>query len=55
VHWEDGIRNLAAAGADRYLEAGPGDVLTKLMKRIDPALAAVPIGSPDAAEASFDV
>jgi [acyl-carrier-protein] S-malonyltransferase len=55
VHWEDGIRNLAAAGADRYLEAGPGDVLTKLMKRIDPALTAVPIGSPEAVEASFDV
>jgi [acyl-carrier-protein] S-malonyltransferase len=55
VHWEDGIRNQAAAGADRYLEAGPGDVLTKLMKRIDPALTAVPIGSPEAVEASFDV
>jgi [acyl-carrier-protein] S-malonyltransferase len=54
VQWEDGIHNLAAAGAERFLEAGPGDVLTKLMKRIDPTLAAVPIGSPETARASFD-
>ena len=38
MRWDDGIRSLAAAGATRFLEAGPGDVLTKLMKRIDPAL-----------------
>ena len=31
----DGIRSLAAAGVTRFVEAGPGDVLTKLLKRID--------------------
>ena len=36
VHWETGIRNLTTAGATAFLEAGPGEVLTKLMKRIDP-------------------
>jgi [acyl-carrier-protein] S-malonyltransferase len=47
VRWDDGIRSLAAAGARRFVEAGPGDVLTKLLKRIDPALTGVAVGSPD--------
>jgi [acyl-carrier-protein] S-malonyltransferase len=51
VRWETGVRNLATAGADRFIEAGAGDVLTKLMKRIDPALQAFAVGSPEAAAA----
>ena len=51
VRWEDGVRALAAAGATRFIEAGPGDVLTKLLKRIDPALTGVAVGSPDDAAA----
>jgi len=47
VRWDDGIRNLAAAGATRFVEAGPGDVLTKLLKRIDATLSGVAVGSPD--------
>src|SRR3954454_21278269 len=47
VRWEDGVRALAAAGATRFVEAGPGDVLTKLLKRIDPAWSGVAVGSPD--------
>jgi len=49
VRWEPGIRALAAAGAGMFLEAGPGDVLTKLMKRIDATASASAVGSPDAA------
>ena len=54
VHWETGIRNLAAAGATSFLEAGPGDVLTKLMKRIDPGAAAAAIADPQAARTGLN-
>lgn len=48
VKWEQCARALAGAGATTFLEAGTGDVLTKLQKRIDPAIRAVAVGSPDA-------
>lgn len=35
VLWEDSIRNMLAAGADRCYEIGPGKVLRGLLKRID--------------------
>ena len=49
VRWESGVRALEAAGATRFLEAGPGDVLTKLAKRIVPEATASAVGSPEAA------
>ena len=49
VLWETGIRALGAAGADRFLEAGAGDVLTRMMKRIVPEATARAVGSPQAA------
>jgi len=49
VRWDTGIRSLARAGATTFIEAGPGEVLTKLMKRIDASVRAVAAGSPDAA------
>ena len=52
VHWETGIRNLTTAGATAFLEAGPGEVLTKLMKRIDPAPTAIAISDPEAARSA---
>lgn len=51
VRWEDGVRALAAVGATRFVEAGPGDVLTKLLKRIDPSMTGVAVGSPEDAVA----
>lgn len=52
VRWERCAQALARAGADTFLEAGPGDVLTKLAKRVVPNARAVAIGSPQDA-ASF--
>ncbi len=49
VRWEDCARALPGAGATTFVEPGAGDVLTKLQKRIDAAVDAVAVGSPDAA------
>jgi [acyl-carrier-protein] S-malonyltransferase len=52
VRWESSVRALADAGTTSFLEAGPGDVLTKLMRRIVPDAAARAIGSPEDARAA---
>ncbi len=49
VRWDSSVRSLAAAGATRFVEAGPGDVLTKLTRRIVPDAEAIPAGGPEAA------
>lgn len=50
VRWEACAQALRAAGAETFIEAGPGDVLTKLAKRVVPGARAVAVGSPQAAE-----
>jgi [acyl-carrier-protein] S-malonyltransferase len=45
VRWERCARALAAAGAATFIECGPGDVLTKLAKRVAPGVRAIAIGS----------
>jgi [acyl-carrier-protein] S-malonyltransferase len=52
VRWERSMRAMADAGIVSFVEAGPGDVLTKLLRRCVPGATAVPVGSPaDAAAA----
>jgi [acyl-carrier-protein] S-malonyltransferase len=52
VRWQEDAQALAAAGAGTFLECGPGDVLTKMAKRVVPGASAVAIGTPEAAAAA---
>jgi [acyl-carrier-protein] S-malonyltransferase len=42
----DSIRCLAAQGVTRFIEVGPGSVLTGLLRNIDPALKGLKFGEP---------
>lgn len=44
VLWVDIIRNLAGRGVERFIEVGPGGVLTGLLRSIDPALKGLKFG-----------
>jgi [acyl-carrier-protein] S-malonyltransferase len=50
VRWTDCVQSLAARGATRVAECGPGKVLAGLCKRIDKSLDARALGTP----ADFD-
>jgi [acyl-carrier-protein] S-malonyltransferase len=50
VRWERSVRTLQQAGAEMFVEAGPGNVLTKLAKRAVPGARAVAVGTPEEAE-----
>ncbi len=41
VLWEQSVRRLLAAGMEQFVEAGPGRVLTGMMRSIEPAALAV--------------
>jgi [acyl-carrier-protein] S-malonyltransferase len=45
VRWESCVHALSDAGATMFVEAGPGNVLTKLAKRVLPEATAVAVGS----------
>jgi [acyl-carrier-protein] S-malonyltransferase len=51
VRWEGSVRALQQAGADVFVEAGPGHVLTKLARRVVPGARAVAVGTPEDAAA----
>lgn len=50
VRWTDCIRRIAAADVQRYVEFGPGKVLTGLLRRIDPALEGTEVGTAEQIE-----
>ncbi len=53
VMWADSIERLIADGYDRFVEVGPGRVLTGLMRKINRKVAAVNISSVEGAESEW--
>ena len=53
VQWTGCVQALAARGATRVAECGPGKVLAGLCKRIDRSLEARPLGTPDEFDAAL--
>lgn len=51
VRWERSMHALAEAGFDTFVEAGPGQVLSKLAKRALPGARTASVGSPEEAAA----
>lgn len=47
VRWEDVVRRLAAEGVTTYVEAGPGTVLSGLVRKILPDATTVSLAAPD--------
>jgi [acyl-carrier-protein] S-malonyltransferase len=47
VRWTASIKRMIADGAARFLEIGPGSVLTGLVKRIDPDVETGNVGTPE--------
>jgi [acyl-carrier-protein] S-malonyltransferase len=41
VRWTESVRRMVEAGVEVFVEVGPGEVLTKLMKRIAPEVEAI--------------
>ena len=54
VMWQQCIERMAADGADRFVEFGPGRVLTGLMRKINRSLAAVNISTAESAAAGLN-
>jgi [acyl-carrier-protein] S-malonyltransferase len=47
VRWERSMRTLATAGFDTFVEAGPGQVLERIVRRDLPGVRSIALGSPE--------
>ncbi|MQL51737.1 ACP S-malonyltransferase [Desulfofundulus thermobenzoicus] len=50
VRWEESMRRLIGDGVDAFLEVGPGNVLTGLLRKIDRRTPCWPVQDPDSLE-----
>ena len=55
VRWNGSMAYAVAQGVTRFIEVGPGKVLTGLMKRIDPTVQAISINDLDSARSAHDI
>jgi [acyl-carrier-protein] S-malonyltransferase len=53
VRWVDCVESLIAAGADHFIEVGPGKVLCGLLRQIDPAQRALNVEDAASLEATL--
>jgi [acyl-carrier-protein] S-malonyltransferase len=53
VRWVDCIQSLVAAGANLFIEVGPGKVLSGLLKQIDPTQKSLNVEDPASLEATI--
>ena len=51
MHWRESMQFMAGAGVTRFVEAGAGQVLTGMAKRIAPDAQAVALNTPEDIEA----
>lgn len=54
VRWVETVQAIAGRGAEIVLEAGPGKVLSGLVKRIDKSLQALPVFDPDSLDVAME-
>ena len=54
VRWVETVQVIAARGAQVVVEAGPGKVLSGLVKRVDKSLSAVPVFDPASLEKALE-
>jgi [acyl-carrier-protein] S-malonyltransferase len=53
VRWVDCVQSLIGAGAERFIEVGPGKVLCGLLRQIDPAQKALNVEDPASLESTL--
>jgi [acyl-carrier-protein] S-malonyltransferase len=54
VRWVDSVRAMVERGTRRFVEVGPGNVLSGLMRRIEPGIQSRPLGTADQVQALLD-
>jgi [acyl-carrier-protein] S-malonyltransferase len=54
VRWTDSVLRMVAEGAECFVEVGPGEVLTKLMKRIAPEAEAMSTSTVEGVQQALD-